>query len=112
MGGDAVVAAEVLGDCRISQDDDIGGGPLARRRPRPILQVTGPGQAGEDRGVFFRLADQEIFQGLQVGGRGAQTGQIDQSLEGFQGHRRLLMEAAIAAVSLNEFFDHGDLLNW
>ena len=80
LGRDAVVAAEVFGDFRVAQDDDIGGGVLACRRPRPVLQVAGPGQAGENGGVFLRLAGQEVFQGLEVGGGGAPAGQVDQSM--------------------------------
>ncbi len=106
--GDAVVAAEVLSDALVAQDEDVGGGALARLGAGPVFQVASPTQVGEDNSVALRVSGEEVFEGLLVGPGGGVAGQVDQLAQGGEVDGLVFVEAAVAAVFMDQFSDvHG-----
>ena len=109
LGGDAVIAAKILADAFVAENNDIGRGPLALLGSGPILQVPGPAEVIINGGVLFRRGRENVLERLQIGRRGGQPGQIDQLPQGGVVDFVVLVKTAVTAVLANQVFQFHDM---
>lgn len=85
-GGAGIELIVLPGDVFVDEDDGVSGGLLAGRRIPSRRDVSSPSQCREDSLAKIGVDDEDVSEGLKIGGGGGNAGCVNKFSEGLERH--------------------------